>query len=147
VPSSFETVGHIAHVNLRDEQLPFKFLIGRVLLDKNESRIKTVLNKVGVIDSEFRVPTFELLAGEVSLEACPNSTRSRCALFRSALQTEVREHGSIFRLDYGQVYWNSRLEHEHKRCAGQECLRDPASLTPVIAGWPIVSSPATWCAI
>ena len=68
VPSSFETVGHIAHVNLRDELLPFKLLVGRVLLEKNESRIRTVLNKVGTIESEFRVPRFEVLAGESSLE-------------------------------------------------------------------------------
>lgn len=29
VPSSFETIGHIAHVNLRDSQLDYKKLIGR----------------------------------------------------------------------------------------------------------------------
>ena len=45
VPASFETVGHIAHLNLRDELLPHKYVIGRVLLDKN-TKIKTVLNKV-----------------------------------------------------------------------------------------------------
>lgn len=45
VPSSFETVGHIAHLNLRDELLPFKRVIGRVLLEKNTPRIRTVLNK------------------------------------------------------------------------------------------------------
>lgn len=44
VPCSFETVGHIAHLNLRDELLPHKLVIGRVLLDKN-TRLKTVLNK------------------------------------------------------------------------------------------------------
>lgn len=31
VPSAFETVGHIAHLNLRDEHLPFKELIAKVL--------------------------------------------------------------------------------------------------------------------
>lgn len=45
-PTSFETVGHIAHLNLRDELLPFKAMIGRVLLDKNSPSIRTVLNKV-----------------------------------------------------------------------------------------------------
>ena len=32
IPGSFETVGHIAHLNLRDEQLEHRYLIGRVLL-------------------------------------------------------------------------------------------------------------------
>ena len=30
VPSSFETVGHLAHLNLREELLPYKHLIGQV---------------------------------------------------------------------------------------------------------------------
>jgi Met-10+ like-protein len=45
VPSSFETVGHIAHLNIRDELIPYKHLIGQVILDKNLN-IRTVVNKV-----------------------------------------------------------------------------------------------------
>ena len=31
------------------------------------------------------------------------------------LETAVKENGATFRLDYGRVYWNSRLEREHRR--------------------------------
>jgi hypothetical protein len=33
VPSAYETVGHIAHLNLRDDQMPYKYIIGQVLID------------------------------------------------------------------------------------------------------------------
>eukprot|EP00256_Glycine_max_P057648 XP_014625522.1 tRNA (guanine(37)-N1)-methyltransferase 2-like isoform X3 [Glycine max] len=97
VPSSFETIGQIAHLNLHDELLPYKDVIAKVIYDKNYPRIKTIVNKVGTITNEFRVPEFEILAGEHNMI------------------TEVKQYGATFRLDYRLVYWNSRLEHEHKR--------------------------------
>ena len=33
VPSSFEQIGHIAHLNLREEQLPYKGIIGMALIN------------------------------------------------------------------------------------------------------------------
>jgi tRNA (guanine37-N1)-methyltransferase len=60
-----------------------------------------VLNKVGTIENEFRVPTFEVLAGDPSTV------------------TEVKQHTARFQLDYAQVYWNSRLEYEHMRLVEQ----------------------------
>ena len=98
VPSAFEQVGHIAHVNLRDEALPHRRLIGEVILDKNP-HIQTVVNKVGAIENEFRVFNMEIIAGEASFI------------------TEVRQRGLRFRLDYSAVYWNSRLEGEHHELA------------------------------
>ena len=83
-PSSFETVGHIAHLNLREEQRPYGTLIAAVLLDKNPS-IKTVINKLGTIENEYRVFEMEILAGERNME------------------TEVRQHGCRFKLDYSKV--------------------------------------------
>lgn len=67
------------------------------LVQKNQPRIKTVVNKVGSITNEFRVPKFEILVGEENMI------------------TEVKQYGATFKLDYGAVYWNSRLEHEHIR--------------------------------
>ncbi|KAJ1392344.1 hypothetical protein SESBI_35889 [Sesbania bispinosa] len=133
VPSSFETIvkliqficfinslililseeGQIAHLNLHDELLPYKDVIAEysfisdpldaaamlvvTVVLKNYPRIKTIVNKVGTITNEFRVPEFEILAGEPDMK------------------TEVKQYGATFKLDYSLVYWNSRLEHEHKR--------------------------------
>eukprot|EP00501_MAST-03F_sp_TOSAG23-6_P001310 GSMAST32.ASY1.ANO1.1358.1 assembled CDS len=97
VPSSFETIGHIAHVNLLEEQLPFKKIIGEVFLEKNSPRIRTVVNKVGTIQTKFRTFPMEILAGE-------DDTIVECI-----------EGGARFKLDYRSVYWNSRLQMEHMR--------------------------------
>lgn len=97
VPSSFETVGQLIHLNLRDEQLPYKHLIGCVLLHKLSPRIKTVVNKVSAIGGQFRVFPLEVLAGDSSTEV------------------KLKENGCRFHLDMAKVYWNSRLETEHRR--------------------------------
>ncbi|CAL1414472.1 unnamed protein product [Linum trigynum] len=98
---SYWSAGHIAHVNIHDELLPFKDVIAKVIYDKNHPRIRTIVNKVGSISNEFRVPKFEILAGD------------------SDMVTEVKQYGATFKLDYGLVYWNSRLEHEHIRLVSQ----------------------------
>lgn len=113
VPSSFEMVGHIAHLNIKDEQLPYKGVIGQVILDKNPA-IRTVVNKVGSIENEFRVFDMEILAGEHDLVA------------------SVKQGGAIFRLDYSKVYWNSRLGTEHDRVVG--ILPKDAVVWDVFAG-------------
>jgi len=116
VPGSFETIGHVAHLNLRDELLPYKSVIGKVLLDKNGPRIRTIVNKVGTIANTFRVPTFEVIAGDSSLE------------------TEVKQHGAVFKLDFGLVYWNSRLEKEHARLVGKYLSRSGTVVCDMMAG-------------
>lgn len=35
--SGFEQCGHIVHLNLRDPMLPFRYVVGQILLDKNPS--------------------------------------------------------------------------------------------------------------
>ncbi|KAF7079352.1 hypothetical protein CFC21_083595 [Triticum aestivum] len=94
---SYFSAGHVAHLNIPDDLLAYKDVIAKVIYDKNYPRIQTVVNKVGAISNEFRVPKFEILAG------------------KKDMVTEVKQYGATFRLDYGLVYWNSRLEHEHIR--------------------------------
>ncbi|EME32134.1 S-adenosylmethionine-dependent methyltransferases (SAM or AdoMet-MTase) isoform 1 [Galdieria sulphuraria] len=96
-PSSFETVGRIIHLNLREELLPYRHLIGNILLMKHYPRIKTVVNKVGETSGPFRTFDMEILSGE------------------SNLITEVKENGCVYELDYERVYWNSKLEAERRR--------------------------------
>lgn len=97
VPSAFETVGHIAHLNLKDEHLPYKEVIAKVVLDKNKPKIQTVVNKIDAIHNDFRTMELEVLAGNHSLV------------------TTVVENGLRFHVDLATVYWNSRLGTERQR--------------------------------
>jgi len=98
IPVGFTEVGHVLHLNLREQYLPYKHLIAEILLDKN-SRIRTVINKTEDVGShsEFRTFQYEVLAGVKDMNV------------------EVREHDCLFRFDYSRVYWNSRLDTEHRR--------------------------------
>ncbi|OQS04538.1 tRNA (guanine-N(1)-)-methyltransferase [Thraustotheca clavata] len=106
IPSSFETIGHIAHINLRDFHLPYKHLIGQVILDKNQPRIKTVVNKIDTIDTVFRTFPMEVLAGEDNMVV------------------ELNESGCVFNFNFAEVYWNSRLQQEHLRMIRQFSTTD-----------------------
>lgn len=98
IPSGFNTAGHVAHLNLREHHLPYKQLIGQVLVEKNP-HIRTVINKTDNVgtESEFRTFGYELLAGD------------------DDLNVELNENACIFKFDYSKVYWNSKLEKEHTR--------------------------------
>ncbi|VDK53135.1 unnamed protein product [Anisakis simplex] len=98
--SGFSQVGHIVHVNLREELLPYKLAIGKILLEKTNN-CRTVVNKLESIENEYRVFELDLLAGEPDYEA------------------EVREGGIRYKLDFSKVFWNSRLSSEHDRIVRQ----------------------------
>lgn len=95
-PSSFEAAGHVAHLNLRPEHEPYKTIIGEILLDK-VATVRTVVNKVGDIENEYRTYDLEVLAGD------PDT------------RVELKEQGCVFAFDVREVYWNSRLQSEHGR--------------------------------
>ncbi|XP_064367992.1 tRNA (guanine(37)-N1)-methyltransferase [Dromaius novaehollandiae] len=113
VTSGFSRVGHIAHLNLRDHQLPYRHLIGQVIIDKNPG-VTCVVNKTSIIDNTYRNFQMEVLAGE------------------SNLVTKVKENNIAYELDFSKVYWNPRLSTEHGRIV--ELLKPGDVLFDVFAG-------------
>ncbi|OAD56308.1 tRNA (guanine(37)-N1)-methyltransferase [Eufriesea mexicana] len=95
VPTAFSIIGHIMHLNLRDVHLPYKTVIGQVYLDTTPN-VRTVLNKINIINTTFRNFNMEVLAGDKNTI------------------TTVKEYGYTYELDFSQVYWNSRLSTEHQ---------------------------------
>ncbi|KAK8213365.1 tRNA(m(1)G37)methyltransferase [Zalaria obscura] len=98
IPSGFTSVGHVAHLNLRDKYLAYKDIIGQLILDKNPT-VRTVINKVDDVgeENEYRTFRYEVLAGPDDMDV------------------EIREADCTFRFNYAKVYWNSRLNTEHER--------------------------------
>lgn len=85
-------------MNLREEYLPYKKVIAEVIADKNDG-VRTVINKTDDVGShsEYRTFGYEVLYGE------------------DDMKVEHREGDCVFRFDYSKVYWNSRLQTEHRR--------------------------------
>jgi tRNA (guanine37-N1)-methyltransferase len=114
IPSAFEAVGHLAHVNLRKELLPYKYLVGKVLLEKNSPRIQTVVNKLGSIDTKYRTFGMEIIANGSNGNGNGNSNNNNDNNDNWS-DVVVKEEGCEYRLDFRKVYWNSRLGGEHRR--------------------------------
>ncbi|KAL8785444.1 MAG: hypothetical protein Q9213_003374 [Squamulea squamosa] len=115
IPVGFSVVGHVAHLNLRDQYLPYKTLIASVLMDKNPT-IRTVINKIDDVgeENEFRTFRYEVLAG-------PDD-----------MNVEVKEQDCILNFDYSKVYWNTRLGTEHHRLVSE--FKPGEAVCDVMAG-------------
>lgn len=85
-------------MNLRPPALPYKYHIGAVVLSKTANQgITTVINKLDIIDSKYRNFEMEVIAGEENF-----------------LVTQPHLD-CTFTFDFSKVYWNTRLETEHRR--------------------------------
>ncbi|KAL2860788.1 uncharacterized protein BJX67DRAFT_375800 [Aspergillus lucknowensis] len=115
MPQGFTQVGHIAHFNLRDQYLPYRHLIAEILLDKHPT-IRTVIRKTEEVGShsEFRTFPYEHLAGDPDMNVVQS------------------EQGCEFRFNFAKVYFNSRLETEHRRLVDK--FRPGEMVCDVMAG-------------
>ncbi|KAL4926997.1 tRNA (guanine) methyltransferase [Aspergillus undulatus] len=98
IPAGFAHVGHVAHLNLREPFLPYRHLIAQIILDKNPN-VRTVIRKTEDVGSksEFRTFPYEVIAGDHDMNVIQH------------------EQDCEFRFDFSRVYWNTRLEPEHRR--------------------------------
>lgn len=94
--TSFSKIGHILHMNLKDNLLPYKTAIAQIYIDKVPG-CRTVINKAQSIDNTFRNFQIDLLLGD------------------EEYQVQVKENGVSFEFDFSTVYWNPRLSSEHER--------------------------------
>lgn len=97
LPTSFDIIGDIAIVKLKDDYLQYKGEIGEAILKTNKN-IKTVCLDKGV-SGEFRVRSLEVIAGE-------NRT-----------ETIHVEYGCRIKVDVAKVYFSPRLANERMEVA------------------------------
>ncbi len=95
VPSSYDIIGDIAVIELSEELLKKKKLVGEALMEVHKN-IETVLLQKSPVTGEFRVKDLKVIAGE-------NKTK-----------TIHKEHGSKFIVDLKKVFFSPRLSHERE---------------------------------
>ena len=93
--SGYSYIGHICHLNLKEEVSPYKQVIGQILLQL--PNITSVVNKTTAINNTYRNFSMEILAG------CED------------YNVIVKENYVKFQFDFSKVYWNPRLSTEHAR--------------------------------
>jgi len=98
LPRAYDVIGDIAIIELPEELLPYKELVGEALMKVN-SHVKAVFAKAGKVNGAYRVRKLLHLAGE-------NRTVTR-----------HKEYGCIFSVDVASTYFSPRLSWEHKRIA------------------------------
>jgi len=100
IPSSFDMVGDIAIIEIRDDVKPFEKIIAKTILEIQKN-IKVVLKKKGGHTGKFRLQKTAWLAGERRKE------------------TIYKESGSRMKLHVEKTYFSPRYGTERLRIAAQ----------------------------
>ncbi|KAH8929504.1 hypothetical protein BT69DRAFT_1235840 [Atractiella rhizophila] len=102
-PASFTIVGDIVHLNLREQYLPYRYLIGQIILD-HAPYARIVVNKIGEIEHQFRFFDMEVLARKGPARTTP-----------SEFSVTLNYNTTVLSFDFSKVYFNTRLHTEHLR--------------------------------
>ncbi len=120
LPSSFDSLGDAIIVEIPPELRRREKIIGNALLEVNASA-ESVFVKTGAHSGVFRNEPVRLIAGK----------KKKFAFYR--------EHGCVFRISIGKVFFSPRLATERKRIAG--LIKDGEKIAVLFAGagpFPIV---------
>ncbi|MEN2974036.1 MAG: class I SAM-dependent methyltransferase family protein [Candidatus Caldarchaeales archaeon] len=98
IPSSIDLIGHIALIDIPDPLKDYSGEVGRAVM-MVYPHVKTVLSKEGGTIGDYRIRSFNMIAGSPITE------------------TIYREHGCIYKLDLGKVFFNPRMSGERLRIA------------------------------
>ncbi|VVC00135.1 tRNA (guanine(37)-N1)-methyltransferase Trm5b [uncultured archaeon] len=99
VPSSFDSLGNAAIIEVPDELEGRGKALGKALMEVNKS-IESVFMKTGAHTGIFRNEPVKLVAGKKIEKAV------------------YREHGCTFRISIGKVFFSPRLSTERRRISG-----------------------------
>jgi tRNA (guanine37-N1)-methyltransferase len=97
----FDVIGDIAVLSLHKNLNDYRFVIADTIISSRHN-IRTVLNKISVVDGSDRTANFEILAGNTTV-------------------TVHNEYGFSYHLDVSTVFYNPRMASERKRVTDQVC--------------------------
>lgn len=99
VPNRYEVIGDVAVIVIPHQLQAYKHIIARTIAEQRRS-IRTVLNKVTMLEGDARVGGYETLYGGETI-------------------TLHREYGYRYRLDVRSVFFNTHLAYERFRIASK----------------------------
>ncbi|MCL7475988.1 MAG: RsmD family RNA methyltransferase [ANME-2 cluster archaeon] len=99
VPNRYEVIGDVAVIVIPYQLQKYKHVIAKTITEQRKN-IRTVLNKVAMLDGDARVGGYEILYGSETI-------------------TLHREYGHRYRMDVRTVFFNTHLAYERFRIASK----------------------------
>jgi len=113
LPSSYQKIGDIVILNLKEELWKYDSLVGKIVVE-NIPNTKSVFRRTGFVETELRIPQIKFVSGV-------NST-----------VTIHKEHGIIYKLDVKNIMFSKGNLNERKRIVKQ--IKKGETIVDMFAG-------------